>query len=1189
MPIQILIYEALIFCLKEACTVGVPGRSPSEITRVRVTLDEYLLSMVSSDIVNGIIKSLECRKTLLELASDLGLANDLRLRTALRKDEERIATFLLSILTSKSAEEAVLRLEGDPAQCFLDVVQSTLDKGFLIAREHSRMAHRIIRKLSTSCDRLPSSLFITGVTGKEERPTFGGGFGDIYRASYGNRIVALKYMRAVQYMRGSDLRCIRLKFCREALVWKELHHPHILPFLGIEDSFPSSLCMVSPWMEHGTVLAYLKGHGHTHVDKLLYEVAQGLQYLHSCHIVHGDLRGANILINEDWSACLADFGLSIFSDTTSSMTTSRVGSLYWMAPELIYPDRFGLKFAQTPASDVYAFACVCFELYTGRPPFSNMPEPAAMMKVINGERPERPSGSPAMSDILWQHVSAYWAQEPVTRPPTQIVVKNMVWPPESPPAGFRTQHSPHTSSFGDLPGPPAISNVPVSSKSNVVSPVQDLSATSATAPSSVAINRESNAVDDDRSITAFAIQLKKLYRAITYLETKIKQEDLAETHNAGDAGAEGDQEREKWKRRIENHNELADNIHKFLEICLTSGVPASLRDMPTKYNMITRLWTFGFLALLESLRRVSFTSAVALEHLHHSIYYAYSFYTTLLEKPILNPFKCAWLEALGDLARYKVAATAMFVGGSYSGMAVSAAGIPVDSTSLLELPASAVSERVSDTSTACIEGSQSPSIDTTTRPLDVEPEKERWRCVSRNWYGEAIADQPNHGRLHHHLGLLSRDVACEELRAVYHFCKSMTTLHPFSASRESVLPLWSVTAQVRRALPEATTIDLFLLLHGMLFTNIHLDEFEPTLERFIERLEIDGADEREWIMMAVVNICAVLEYGNPDGVLKKARAVDILPGYRAIMARRAAAAPAMSEPGPAPFHFASQLMFAMLRHVLQRSLNPYTTVVLTFLATVLKHPQMLSAMERRVPWGDLATFFTSIPRHIMASQGLMEPRTSRKRWPSLTAGCVPLPEDWCLRGMEWVEKVYQQGFWKTAEGRHTETEVLDSIVAGTFKVDDAELARRSVRVVRCAVGIADVVNCFTWVEGTQQWRVESALAKKAEAWKEQDRLRTREGERKWMDIRLADDFTDVDEDSEDDTASEESEDREDEVVDRAYNPQPSTPSTFASSPARRIHLEDILECLLSSNKRTAAPVSRPRRSRSLDLACAFPL
>ncbi|KAJ7938218.1 kinase-like domain-containing protein [Mycena leptocephala] len=342
MPSPILIYQALISCLKEACSAGIPERSPTEVAGFRATLDGYLLSMASDSIVNAMVESLECRKTLLELASDLGLASDPKLRSALRVDDERIATLLVSAFESKSVEEAILCLEGDSAQRFLDVVQSALDKGFLPAQEHSGMARRIIRKLSEACDKLPSSLFITGVTGKEEHPTFGGGYGDIFRATYGNRIVAMKYMRAVHFMRGADLRRIRLKFCREALVWKDLHHPNILPFLGIDqNSFPSSLCMVSPWMEHGTVMNYIQDHGHTNVDKLLYEIAQGLQYLHSRNIVHGDLRGANILIGEDWSACLADFGLSIFSDATASMTTNRGGSLYWMAPELMDPDRFG--------------------------------------------------------------------------------------------------------------------------------------------------------------------------------------------------------------------------------------------------------------------------------------------------------------------------------------------------------------------------------------------------------------------------------------------------------------------------------------------------------------------------------------------------------------------------------------------------------------------------------------------------------------------------------------------------------------------------------------------------------------------------------------------------------------------------------------------------------------------------------
>ncbi|KAF7326855.1 Kinase-like protein [Mycena venus] len=424
---KIVVYEASLSFLDDACSAQHSRLSTREVKMLRNTLKDYMASMTSNSVIGAVVESLEWRKRLLELSTKMGLANDPKLRTALRVDEERIATILVSILNSKSDEEALLRLEGDSAQHFLDVVQDALDRGFMMGQEHNRMALRIIRKLSELCDKLPSSLFIVGVNGQDEHPTFGGGYGDIYRASYCDQRVALKRMR--YFLRGSDLRRIRLKFCREALVWKDLHHPHILPFLGIDrDSFPSSLCMVSPWMDHGTVINYLDTHGNANLDKLLYEIAQGLQYLHSRNIVHGDLRGANILIKEDWSACLADFGLSIFSDATSTMSTNRGGSLYWMAPELLDPDLFKFKFARTTATDVYAFGCVCLELYTGRPPFASLSEPAALMKVLNGERPERPPGPPVMSDMLWHHVTEFWAQSPPARPLTQAVVQNMAWP-----------------------------------------------------------------------------------------------------------------------------------------------------------------------------------------------------------------------------------------------------------------------------------------------------------------------------------------------------------------------------------------------------------------------------------------------------------------------------------------------------------------------------------------------------------------------------------------------------------------------------------------------------------------------------------------------------------------------------------------------------------------------------------------
>ncbi|KAJ7778429.1 kinase-like domain-containing protein [Mycena metata] len=383
--------------------------------------------MSCDDAVNGIVTSPQHRKMLLELSSTLGLDNDPGLRSALRADEERLAILIVSILNSKPVQDAVLKLDGDSAQSLIDVIQEALNRGFLMAQDHSRRARRLIRKLSDASDKLPSSLFISGVTGREEHPSFAGGFGDIYRASYGGKTVALKHMRHIQ---SAELRDIRLRLCREALVWKDLHHPYILTFIGIDrESIPSSLCMVSPWMEQGTILNYLKDHGRSNVDKFLSEIAQGLQYLHSCKIVHGDLRGANILINEDWSACLADFGLSVFTNATTSIYTStRAGSMYWMAPELIDPERFGYRYARTPSSDVYAFACVCFELYTGHPPFSELSQAAALLRIVNGERPGRPSTSPALSAALWQHVTAYWAEDAAARPPIDVVVQEMAWP-----------------------------------------------------------------------------------------------------------------------------------------------------------------------------------------------------------------------------------------------------------------------------------------------------------------------------------------------------------------------------------------------------------------------------------------------------------------------------------------------------------------------------------------------------------------------------------------------------------------------------------------------------------------------------------------------------------------------------------------------------------------------------------------
>ena len=165
----------------------------------------------------------------------------------------------------------------------------------------------------------------------------------------------------------------------------------------------------------------------------------------------------------------------------------------------------------------------------------------------------------------------------------------------------------------------------------------------------------------------------------------------------------------------------------------------------------------------------------------------------------------------------------------------------------------------------------------------------------------------------------------------------------------------------------------------------------------------------------------------------------------------------------------------------------------------------------------------------MISQGLMvSPKHNStqhiERWIMLTSGCAPpLPEDWCLRGMEWIgRKVFERGFWKSGEDKKAELEVLEmtkgkALTDGTIEDDDgdapksslsgsgSELVSRWVRIIRCGVNIAGTVDGFNWVDGSRQWNVEGKLAEKVTQWKEEDQAESisEEGEDDVNDLEEA--------------------------------------------------------------------------------------
>ena len=139
---------------------------------------------------------------------------------------------------------------------------------------------------------------------------------------------------------------------------------------------------------------------------------------------------ANILIDENGNACLADFGLLIIiSDPTNPTVSSSyapAGTTRWMSPELLDPDQSNPKDGRpTKESDCYALGMVIYEALSGKVPFAPDRDYVVMRKVIEGERPERPQGVDGVrfTDHLWYTLQLCWAHRPKGRPTIETVLQ----------------------------------------------------------------------------------------------------------------------------------------------------------------------------------------------------------------------------------------------------------------------------------------------------------------------------------------------------------------------------------------------------------------------------------------------------------------------------------------------------------------------------------------------------------------------------------------------------------------------------------------------------------------------------------------------------------------------------------------------------------------------------------------------
>lgn len=236
-----------------------------------------------------------------------------------------------------------------------------------------------------------------------------GTYSSVYKARdlETGKIVAMKKVRFV----NMDPESVRF-MAREIHVLRKLDHPNIMKLEGLVTSRVSgSLYLVFEYMEHDLAgLAARPGFKFTEpqIKCFMQQLLAGLLHCHSRGVLHRDIKGSNLLINNDGVLKIGDFGLAtFFKPVQKQPLTSRVVTLWYRAPELLLGSTdYGV------AVDMWSVGCIVAELFAGKPIMAGRTEVEQMHKIF------KLCGSP--SESYWKetklpHATSFKPTQPYKR------------------------------------------------------------------------------------------------------------------------------------------------------------------------------------------------------------------------------------------------------------------------------------------------------------------------------------------------------------------------------------------------------------------------------------------------------------------------------------------------------------------------------------------------------------------------------------------------------------------------------------------------------------------------------------------------------------------------------------------------------------------------------------------------------
>ncbi|KAJ4973592.1 hypothetical protein NE237_006766 [Protea cynaroides] len=236
-----------------------------------------------------------------------------------------------------------------------------------------------------------------------------GTYSNVYKARdlISGKIVALKKVRF------DNLETESVKFmAREILVLRRVEHPNVVKFEGLVTSRMScSLYLVFEYMEHDLAgLAACPGIKFTEPQVKCYmkQLLSGLEHCHNQGVLHRDIKGSNLLLDNEGILKLADFGLAAFYDPAHRQPmTSRVVTLWYRPPELL----LGATYYGVGV-DLWSAGCILAELLAGKPIMPGRTEVEQLHKIF------KLCGSP--SEEYWKksklpHATIFKPQQPYGR------------------------------------------------------------------------------------------------------------------------------------------------------------------------------------------------------------------------------------------------------------------------------------------------------------------------------------------------------------------------------------------------------------------------------------------------------------------------------------------------------------------------------------------------------------------------------------------------------------------------------------------------------------------------------------------------------------------------------------------------------------------------------------------------------